>query len=515
MLARLQTFSLVGVNAVPVDVEVDVSGGALPATILVGLPDAAVRESTHRVARAMVNCGYSRPNDRIVVNLAPADLPKQAATFDLPISLGILAGSCQFSSDRFRDYAVVGELSLEGSTRPARGALSMAIRAAEENNLKGIVVPTANASEAAVVEKLQVIPVATLREAVDFFSGKLDITPTPPRVDEWFQNSETYNIDFSDVRGQEAAKRALCIAAAGGHNVAMLGPPGSGKTMLAKRIPTILPPLRAEESIETSQIYSALGLLESGKPLLVTRPFRAPHHTISEAGLIGGRSVPMPGEISLAHNGILFLDELPEFNRRTLEVLRQPLEDGTVTISRARSTTCFPAAFMFIASMNPCPCGYRGDPNRDCQCTVPQVERYMSKISGPLLDRIDIHLEVSAVPFNELASKQPGTSSESMREQVAYAREIQQNRFKNLKSLGQRWNARMTTREIRWYCHLEKKPMDLLRTAVSNLGLSARAHDKVLRVARTIADLDGAETICMQHISEAIQYRLLDRKLWT
>jgi len=295
----------------------------------------------------------------------------------------------------------------------------------------------------------------------------------------------------------------------------MLGPPGSGKTMLAKRIPTILPPLRAEESIETSQIYSALGLLESGKPLLVTRPFRAPHHTISEAGLIGGRSMPMPGEISLAHNGVLFLDELPEFNRRTLEVLRQPLEDGTVTISRARSTTCFPAAFMLIASMNPCPCGYRGDPNRDCQCTVPQVERYMSKISGPLLDRIDIHLEVSAVPFNELAAKQPGTSSESIRDQVAVARETQQNRFENLKWLGHRWNARMTTREIRRYCHIEKKPMDLLRTAVSNLGLSARAHDKVLRVARTIADLAGAETIGTQHISEAIQYRLLDRKLWT
>ena len=515
MLARLQTFSLVGVDAVPVDVEVDVSGGALPATILVGLPDAAVRESTHRIARAMVNCGFSRPNDRIVVNLAPADLPKQAATFDLPISLGILAGSSQFSSDRFRDYAVVGELSLEGSTRPARGALSMAIRAAKETNLKGIVVPTANAGEAAVVEKIQVIPVASLREAVDFFSGKIDITPTAPRVDEWFQNCGNYSGDFSDVRGQEAAKRALCIAAAGGHNVAMLGPPGTGKTMLAKRIPSILPPLRAEESIETSQIYSALGLLESGQPLLVTRPFRAPHHTISEAGLIGGRSVPMPGEISLAHNGVLFLDELPEFNRRTLEVLRQPLEDGTVTISRARSTTCFPAAFMLIASMNPCPCGYRGDPNRDCQCTVPQVERYMSKISGPLLDRIDIHLEVSAVPFHELAAKQPGTSSDAIREQVGVAREIQQKRFEHSRSLGHRWNARMTTREVRHHCHIEKKPMDLLRTAVSTLGLSARAHDKVLRVARTIADLDRAETICAQHISEAIQYRLLDRKLWT
>ncbi|MDG1991027.1 MAG: YifB family Mg chelatase-like AAA ATPase [Pirellulales bacterium] len=515
MLARLQTFSLVGVDAIPVDVEVDVSGGALPATILVGLPDAAVRESTHRVGRAMVNCGFSRPNDRIVINLAPADLPKQAATFDLPISLGILAGSCQFSSNRFRDYAVVGELSLEGSTRPARGALSMAIRAAKENNLKGIVVPTASASEAAVVEKIEVIPVTTLREAVEFFSGKIDITPTAPRIKECFQSSETHTVDFSDVRGQETAKRALSIAAAGGHNVAMLGPPGSGKTMLAKRLPTILPPLRTEESIETSQIYSALGLLEPGQPLLTRRPFRAPHHTISEAGLIGGRSVPMPGEISLAHNGVLFLDELPEFNRRTLEVLRQPLEDRTVTISRARSTTCFPSAFMLIASMNPCPCGYRGDPSRDCQCTVPQVERYMSKISGPLLDRIDMHLEVSAVPFSDLASKQAGTSSAVIRNRVCVAREIQQNRFGKSRTVGHRWNAQMTTREIRQHCHIDKNSMELLRTAVSNLGLSARAHDKVLRVARTIADLDEAGAILAGHIGEAIQYRLLDRKLWT
>ena len=515
MLARLQTFSLVGVDAISVDVEVDVSGGALPATILVGLPDAAVRESTHRVGRAMVNCGFSRPNDRIVINLAPADLPKQAATFDLPISLGILAGSCQFSSNRFRDYAVVGELSLEGSTRPARGALSMAIRAAKENKLKGIVVPAASASEAAVVEKIQVIPVTSLREAVDFFSGKIDITPTAPRVEECFQSYETCTVDFSDVRGQETAKRALSIAAAGGHNVAMLGPPGSGKTMLAKRLPTILPPLRTEESIETSQIYSALGLLESGQPLLTSRPFRAPHHTISEAGLIGGRSIPMPGEISLAHNGVLFLDELPEFNRRTLEVLRQPLEDGTVTISRAHSTTCFPSAFMLIAAMNPCPCGYRGDPSRDCQCTVPQVERYMSKISGPLLDRIDMHLEVSAVPFNDLASKQAGTSSALIRNRVCVAREIQQNRFGKSGTVGHCWNAQMTNREVRHHCHIEKEGLELLRTAVLNLGLSARAHDKVLRVARTIADLDEAEAILAEHISEAIQYRLLDRKLWT
>ncbi|RLS35983.1 MAG: ATP-binding protein, partial [Planctomycetota bacterium] len=382
MLARLQTFSLQGIEAVPVDVEVDVSTGALPATVLVGLPDAAIRESTHRVARAMVNCGFTRPLDRVVINLAPAELPKQAATFDLPITLGILASSGQFSSERFGEYAVVGELSLEGTTRPARGALSMAISAARQKNLRGVVVPTASATEAAVVEDIEVIPVASLTEAVRFFSGDLHIPRSPSRVNEWFDQYANYDIDYADVRGQEAAKRALCVAAAGAHNVAMLGPPGGGKTMLAKRIPTILPPLSAVESIETTRIYSSLGLLAPGQPLLATRPYRAPHHTISEAGLVGGRSVPMPGEISLAHHGVLFLDELPEFNRRTLEVLRQPMEDGTVTISRAKSTTRFPAEFMLVAAFNPCPCGYRGDPRRECQCTPPQVEKYMGKISG-------------------------------------------------------------------------------------------------------------------------------------
>ena len=512
MLARLQTFSMFGIEAVPIDVEVDVSAGALPATVLVGLPDAAIRESTHRVARAMVNSGFNRPNDRIVVNLAPAELPKQAATFDLPITLGILAGSGQFCSDRFRDYAVVGELSLEGFTRPARGALSMAMAAARQQKLRGVVVPTASATEAAVVEDVEIIPVSSLTEAVQFFSGDLDIPRTPPRVNEWFDRFAAYDIDFSDVRGQEAAKRAICVAAAGGHNVCMLGPPGGGKTMLAKRIPTILPQLSAAESIETTRIYSALGLMSAGQPLLATRPFRAPHHTISEAGLIGGRSIPMPGEISLAHNGVLFLDELPEFNRRTLEVLRQPLEDGTVTISRAKSSTRFPADFMLVAAFNPCPCGYRGDPRRACQCTTPQVEKYMGKISGPLLDRIDIHLEVPAVPFRELSASRTGTSSSQMREAVLAARLRQATRFKGLKT---RANARMSSREIREFCTLESAALELLRAAVSDLGLSARAHDKVLRVARTIADLDAADTIGPAHVSEAINYRLLDRSLWT
>lgn len=512
MLARLQTFSLVGIDAVPVDVEVDVSSGSLPSTVLVGLPDTAIRESTHRVARAMVNSGFNRPNDRIVVNLAPAELPKQAATFDLPITLGILAGSGQFSSDRFNDYAVVGELSLEGFTRPARGTLSMAITAARQKKLRGVVVPSASATEAAVVEDIEIIPVSTLIEAVQFFAGDLQIPRSPPRLHEWFERFAAYDIDFADVRGQEAAKRAICVAAAGGHNVAMLGPPGGGKTMLAKRIPTILPQLSAAESIETTRIYSALGMLSVGQPLLATRPFRAPHHTISEAGLVGGRSTPMPGEISLAHNGVLFLDELPEFHRRTLEVLRQPLEDGCITISRAKSTSSFPADFMLVAALNPCPCGYRGDPRRECQCTVPQVERYMSKISGPLLDRIDIHLEVPAVPFRELSASRTGTSSSQMREAVLAAK---QRQLERLKGLSIRSNARMSSRQIREFCQLGSAAIELMRAAVTDLGLSARAHDKVLRVARTIADLDGSDAIGCGHVAEAISYRVLDRSAWT
>ncbi len=510
MLARLSTYSLLGIDALPVEVEVDISPGAIPKTILVGLAEAAVRESVHRIERALVNSGYVRPDDRIVINLSPADLPKDAASMDLAIAIGLLVASGQLSSEGLDSYGVAGELALDGSLRPAKGTLSMAL-AARERGQAGLVVPVVNAREAAVVEGLQVIPVASLTEAVGFFSGQLEI---PPKEFSWSDAVAEYGryaIDYADVKGQESAKRAVTVAAAGSHHLLMLGPPGTGKTLLAQRLATILPDLSPEESLQTTRIYSAVGRLDPGQPLMLQRPFRSPHHTISEAGLVGGGSIPTPGEISLAHQGILFLDELPEFNRRTLEVLRQPLEEGRVTISRAMGSLTFPANLMLVAAMNPCPCGFRGDPRRPCHCNPASIERYLGKISGPLIDRMDIHIEVPAVPFRELSDKSSGTSSESMREQVRTAREIQRRRFGDNRLTV---NGKMAPSEIRRHCALDTDAEQLLKQAMEQMGLSARAHDKILRIARTIADLDTADRIGIAHLSEAINYRALDRNYW-
>lgn len=511
MLAKLQTYSIFGIDARPVEVEVDISPASMPKTILVGLAEAAVKESTHRIERALVNSGYTRPIDRIVINLSPADFPKEATSFDLPIALGMLAASGQMEASRFSEYGAVGELALDGCVRKVRGALSSALQA-RSDGMRGLVVPLENSREAAVVDGIDVIPVSSLAEAVGFFTGALNIDPVPFSWDDALNEKGTYPYDYSDVKGQEMAKRAVTVAAAGRHHILMIGSPGTGKTLLAQRLGTVLPPLAADESLETTRIYSAVGRLEEDESLLLQRPFRSPHHTISQAGLVGGGSVPTPGEISLAHNGILFLDELPEFSRNTLEVMRQPLEESRVTISRAVGSVTFPASLMLVAAMNPCPCGFRGDPKRQCNCSPMQVERYLSKISGPLLDRIDIHIEVPPVPFRELSSATQGTNSDTMREQVVQAREIQQQRFSEQQAMT---NGTMSPREIRKHCKLHSEAESLLKVAMEEMGLSARAHDKILRVGRTIADLDASDVIEVQHLTEAINYRTLDRSYWT
>ncbi len=506
MLAKILSSAVIGIDAYLVEVEVDISPG-LPSFTTVGLPEASVKESRERVKTAIYNSGYSFPDDRITVNLAPAGIKKEGTGFDLPMALGILTATRLLPPEVVSDYVIMGELSLDGRIKAVRGSLPMAI-AAKNAGYPGIIVPRENSREASVVKGISVLPADTLSQVMDFFRGLTRIRPVEADISALFAYREKGEADFSEVMGQEHVKRAMEVAAAGGHNLMMIGPPGSGKTMLSRRITGILPPLTFEEAIETTKIYSVVGMLDRDQALITKRSFRAPHHTISDAGLIGGGHIPRPGEVSLAHNGVLFLDELPEFKKHVLEVLRQPLEDLRVTISRATTTLTYPAGFMLIAAMNPCPCGYYSDPKHECNCSPQQIHRYRSRISGPLLDRIDIHVEVPAVPYKELMGKLAGEPSAKIRERVSAARKLQSDRFSGTRIYC---NARMGNRQIRKYCELDDASAHLLETAVDKLGLSARAYNRILKIARTIADLDKQENIQVSHISEAVQYRSLDR----
>lgn len=509
MLARLHSVTLEGIEGIICEVEVDVSRGGFDKPLIVGLPDTAVKESIERVRSAIINTGYNYPDTRSLINLAPADVKKAGPAFDLPIALGMLAASGSLQSDSLKRYIVVGELALDGRVRHVNGMLSMAMTAAQ-NGFSGMVVPLENAHEAAVVQDIEVFGVASMAQAVGFLTGQLPLDTTSIDVDELFNFAAVYDVDFSDVKGQESVKRALVIAAAGAHNIMMIGPPGAGKTMLAQRMATILPPLTLKESLETTRVYSSVGLLEKNTALIATRPVRAPHHTASGPALVGGGTVPRPGELSLAHHGILFLDEFAEFPRHILEMIRQPLEDGTVTVSRARGTIIFPARFILIAAMNPCPCGYFGTSRRKCKCTPRQIERYISRVSGPLLDRIDIHIDVPPVSFGTLRGKSRRKDSDTIRQQVIGARQIQAERFGAGKLIT---NAIMTHKQVEKFCSLDEPCEQLLKQAMNEFGLSARAHDKICKVARTIADLDNCADIQPEHIAEAISYRKLDRKL--
>ncbi|MFH1862680.1 MAG: YifB family Mg chelatase-like AAA ATPase [bacterium] len=497
-----------GIDGYIVMVETNLEG-ILPAYVTVGLPDNAVKESKERVWAAIKNSGYFFPMKRITINLAPADIRKEGSAYDLPIAVGILATSGQLEADSLDSFVILGELSLEGTIRPIHGALSLAL-AALANGFKSIIVPAENAKEAAMAPDIKVYGVQSLEQVINFFNNDISIPPTRVDTTELFTQHAVYNVDLKDVKGQSTAKRALEIAAAGSHNLIMIGPPGSGKTMLAKRFPTILPKLTISEALETTKIHSVAGNLLPDQPLLAIRPYRSPHHTISDAGLIGGGAYPRPGEVSLAHHGVLFLDELPEFKKSVLEVMRQPMEDGRVTLSRAQISTTYPARFMLVAAMNPCPCGYFGDPHNECSCTPMVIQKYRSRVSGPLSDRIDIHIEVPAVKFEHLASYKDGESSEQVRVRVQRAREVQSNRFKGIK--GVYANAHMGTKELRQFCELDAESMNLLRTAIDRFGLSARAFDRILKVSRTIADIEGTQKILPPQVAEAIQYRSLDRE---